>query len=364
MIRAKIESRQYTWSQIVSGFEPKKDPEFNIRNNILYDTHVLYPKFNSLKDLLDMFESKKGKELIEDATTHKPDIILTEGSSSLLNASIVFIYSKLCNKKFIWWSLGMLEGRRYSGIRGLIGRWEKVIEQNSDAIFTYSSAGKRYFISRGVNSEKIFRGINVLDTQRKLAEIKNFVSVSDHNIDSSKFNVAFIGTITKEKNLTMLLQAVRLFNAHFKDTIVLHVIGDGDYMPLLKENILSLNLEQQVVLHGRINSGASTILSQCKVMVLPGLGGLAICEAMLNRMAVITGIADGTENDLVSENNGFIIKNIDDKKIAEKLLIFYQDNALLERFRNESFNLITGKFHFDNYYQNFSDAVEYVSNSK
>jgi DNA-directed RNA polymerase II subunit RPB2 len=60
MIRAKIESRQYTWSQIVSGFEPKKDPEFNIRNNILYDTHVLYPKFNSLKDLLDMFESKKG----------------------------------------------------------------------------------------------------------------------------------------------------------------------------------------------------------------------------------------------------------------------------------------------------------------
>jgi glycosyltransferase involved in cell wall biosynthesis len=119
-----------------------------------------------------------------------------------------------------------------------------------------------------------------------------------------------------------------------------------------------------VVLHGRINSGASTILSQCKVMVLPGLGGLAICEAMLNRMAVITGIADGTEKDLVSENNGFIIKNIDDKKIAEKLLIFYQDNALLERFRNESFNLITGKFHFDNYYQNFSDAVEYVSNSK
>ncbi len=60
IIRNKIESRQYTWSQIVSGFEPKGDSGFNIRNNILYDTNLLYPGFNSLKELLDMFEDKKG----------------------------------------------------------------------------------------------------------------------------------------------------------------------------------------------------------------------------------------------------------------------------------------------------------------
>jgi DNA-directed RNA polymerase II subunit RPB2 len=60
IIRNKIESRQYTWSQVVSGFEPKADEGFSIRNNILYDTNVLYPGFNTLKDLLDMFEEKKG----------------------------------------------------------------------------------------------------------------------------------------------------------------------------------------------------------------------------------------------------------------------------------------------------------------
>jgi len=60
IIRNMIESRQYTWSQVVSGFAPKTDVNFNIRNNILYDTNVLYPEFNNLKDLLDMFEEKKG----------------------------------------------------------------------------------------------------------------------------------------------------------------------------------------------------------------------------------------------------------------------------------------------------------------
>jgi DNA-directed RNA polymerase II subunit RPB2 len=58
--KERIETREYTWQQTVSGFEPKNDDNFNIRNNILYDTNVLYPGFNSLPDLLNMFETNKG----------------------------------------------------------------------------------------------------------------------------------------------------------------------------------------------------------------------------------------------------------------------------------------------------------------
>jgi DNA-directed RNA polymerase II subunit RPB2 len=59
-IKEQIESREYTWQQAVSGFETKRDEKFAVRNNILYDTNVLYPGFNSLPELLDMFEQKKG----------------------------------------------------------------------------------------------------------------------------------------------------------------------------------------------------------------------------------------------------------------------------------------------------------------
>ena len=58
--KEKIETREYTWQQTVSGFEPKHDDNFNIRNSILYDTDVLYPGYSSLSDLLNMFEANKG----------------------------------------------------------------------------------------------------------------------------------------------------------------------------------------------------------------------------------------------------------------------------------------------------------------
>jgi DNA-directed RNA polymerase II subunit RPB2 len=58
-IKELIEAREYTWQQAVSGFEPKSDENFAVRNNILYDTNVLYPGYSSLANLLDMFENKK-----------------------------------------------------------------------------------------------------------------------------------------------------------------------------------------------------------------------------------------------------------------------------------------------------------------
>jgi glycosyltransferase involved in cell wall biosynthesis len=85
-----------------------------------------------------------------------PDIVFTEGSSSLINSSIAFIYSKLFNKKFIWWSLGKLKNKQYTGFRKLINKWERYIELHSNAIFTYSTQGKEYFLSRGVDRSKIY----------------------------------------------------------------------------------------------------------------------------------------------------------------------------------------------------------------
>jgi DNA-directed RNA polymerase II subunit RPB2 len=59
-IKELIEAREYTWQQAISGFESKSDENFAVRNNILYDTNILYPGHSSLSNLLDMFENKKG----------------------------------------------------------------------------------------------------------------------------------------------------------------------------------------------------------------------------------------------------------------------------------------------------------------
>jgi len=58
-IKDILDSRKYTWNQVISGFEKKNDTYFNVRNNILYDVNTLYPGYNSLENLLEFFEKNR-----------------------------------------------------------------------------------------------------------------------------------------------------------------------------------------------------------------------------------------------------------------------------------------------------------------
>lgn len=294
--------------------------------------------------------------------SNSPDVILSEGASSIMNASVGFIYSKLFKKKFIWWSLGKLEGREHKGrVRTLLNKWERYIAVNSDAIFTYSNLGKNHFINEGVNKEKIFVGVNVLDTERKLKEIEIYNNKKYNSIiDKDYFNIAFIGSVTKEKNLETLIEAVNIFNRKYDGAAILNIIGDGNYMKELKSIVGQDNTS--VVFHGRINDGPSRILSKCDVMILPGLGGLAICEAMLNKLPVISGKADGTEYDLINNQCGFILEEINSELIFTKIEILFLNPELRKMMGKESFRRITTEFHFNKYYNSLKKAIKFTLN--
>ena len=59
-IKDKIESRQYTWQEAVSGFHKKQDEQYNLRNNTLYEVSELYSGYDTLPKILDMFQKEKG----------------------------------------------------------------------------------------------------------------------------------------------------------------------------------------------------------------------------------------------------------------------------------------------------------------
>ena len=58
-IKDILESRKYTWDQLISGFEDKKDPTFSIRRNLIYEIGDLYS--NKKKDeIIEFFEKNGG----------------------------------------------------------------------------------------------------------------------------------------------------------------------------------------------------------------------------------------------------------------------------------------------------------------
>lgn len=287
---------------------------------------------------------------------HNPDVILTEGTSSILTSTVAFLYCKIFRKKIIWWSLGTLTGHTTKGLSSVVHRWAEYMERHSNAIFAYSTQAQDYFISIGVKPERIFKAINVINMESKIKSIKDVGAIEKEE----GFNVAFVGAIAQTKKLEMLVDAVAELSKTITD-IKLHIIGDGDYLKTLKEYVSVNASNQNVVFHGRIVDGLNVELSKYQVLVLPGLGGLAIVDGMVSSLPIIAGRADGTELDLIEDGgNGFVVGNMTKEYLVEKLSYLYNNPAEVIRMGNESYSRITVPFSFDHYMGIFSDCLKYV----
>lgn len=65
------------------------------------------------------------------------------------------------------------------------------------------------------------------------------------------------------------------------------------------------------------------------LFVLPGLGGLAIQEAMCFGLPVIAAESDGTQDDLIAAQNGWVLENPDVDSLADTILEAVSDTDRL-----------------------------------
>jgi DNA-directed RNA polymerase II subunit RPB2 len=79
-IKDIIESRKYTWTQVISGFEKKNEEFYNVRNNVLYDVNTLYPSYNSLDKILEFFERNRAILDYIDTSEEESALIATKVS--------------------------------------------------------------------------------------------------------------------------------------------------------------------------------------------------------------------------------------------------------------------------------------------
>jgi len=279
-----------------------------------------------------------------------PDVVITEGASNLLNSIQGFIYAKLFRKKFLWWSLGKIKNRSHGKVRSAFDNFIKYIERKSDAIISYSSRGKEYFLSTGVNEENIFVAVNVVDTEKIIKNLnkENYKSPFD-------FTVLFVGALTKEKNIDTLIKSFDKLKDYGK-SIGLLIVGDGDYRVSLEKLVEKLELENVIFLGKRIEDN-HLFFNAANLFVLPGLGGLAISEAMCYKLPVLCSIGDGCEVDLVTTKNGIIEEDMTKDNLAKHILWFYKNPSIVKEMSNQSYKIIESKFNTSNYVNKIKDAI-------
>jgi glycosyltransferase involved in cell wall biosynthesis len=301
----------------------------------------------------------------------KPDVILAEGGSNVATNLVVYAYAALFSVPVVWWTLGMLPNRRFGGIGRIYRALVKGMERRSAALLGYSSVALGYFSEMGYPRERAFRAVNCVDTERIIAGLPQDKEQAEKirarmRLDG-RFVVLCVGALTQAKSIDRLLEAFASLLKSHKDGFLI-VVGDGPDRARLERRATELGIGDDVAFVGEVVEGVGAYYEAADVFVLPGLGGLAVSEAMTHSLPVVCARGDGCEVDLVlNDRTGYRVETDDDKEaqdqIAAALDRLASDSKLRKRLGAAARDMIDTTYNVGSYIENVAEAVRYAHRS-
>lgn len=277
--------------------------------------------------------------LIEQLEQQRPDLVVTMCHSGTWSEWQIAMRKKRWDAKLIAWQCG------YEYNPGLIKR--TVLGQfipRFDLHLCYHTNAKHYALAHGARPDQVVVMHNTIDESAIVAGDKGqarqqleqqFPQLAGKRI------VLYVGAVLEEKNLDRVFAALDQL-ADPRNMFV--IVGDGAYLGVLKQRY---GQRKDWLSAGRVVDGVGRYFDAADVFVLPGTGGLAINEAMAHRLAVVSGYADGSADDLVADGeSGFRLQSDSVEELAGRLRQLLDDPALARRMGDAGEHRIRGDLSF------------------
>ena len=263
-----------------------------------------------------------------------PSVVLSEGGSNALTNMLVLAYCCLTRTPMVWWTLGELPGRRPTLRHRWFRRLAQWQERRATAFVAYSTQAMGYLDRMGMPSEACFLAVNSIDTSNAVEPRRGDDAdppLLEELTTSGERVVLYVGALTETKRVDRLLRSFASCSSETRGAAVLLVVGSGNQRGRLEELARELAIEHRTHFLGNVVDGVDACFRVADVFVLPGLGGLAIGQALAHGVPVICGRADGTEQDLVLDGvTGFRCQDDAalEQFIAEKIDVVISDHEL------------------------------------
>jgi len=231
-----------------------------------------------------------------------PDVVVVLGISGTISNWMILIWGRMKRLRTLMWMCGWEAQKRESAAYHIKRRLLKFFIVLPTTLLVYSSKAKNYMVELGAPVKKCvicYNGLDIDESLRKEADIKEKAVKLRSKLNPRHVPVfLYVGGILPEKRVELLLKAFA--NLHKSQKAMLWIIGDGPAMPETKCLAASLDV-RDVVFLGRIIDDVDPYFSAADFFVLPGIGGLALNQALFWGTPCICSEADGTEADLVFE---------------------------------------------------------------
>jgi glycosyltransferase involved in cell wall biosynthesis len=251
---------------------------------------------------------------------NRPDIVLSQDGSNILNNLALLFLRKLLGFRLILWGLGSIPNRRESVYKKISLPFLRLLWKNADAIISYSSFGKAYYTKNGALTHNIFVAKNAIE----LGSVEE--RMNKYRIQSSlkarfpnKNIILYVGRIENTKRLRDLILAFEMLRISNINPVLL-IVGDGASRGEL-EKFVDVKKIRDVYFEGAKNLiEVSEYFAFAQVCVLPGEGGLVLNHSLRHGVPVVISTGDGTEFDLVNDGmNGVFFRRGDISDLATKI---------------------------------------------
>ena len=209
-------------------------------------------------------------------------------------------------------------GLRYRLTKAL----ETYVFRHADAVTTICEGLRNDIISRGISANKVTVIPNAVDIERFTFGVDADVSLREELGLVDKKVLGFIGSFYAYEGLPLLLDAMPQILQRCPD-IRLLLVGGGPQETLIKEKVVALNLENEVVFTGRVpHDQVQAYYNQVDIFVYPRLAmrltelvtPLKPLEAMAQGRLVVASDVGGHKELIRDKHNGCLFKagNADD----------------------------------------------------
>jgi PEP-CTERM/exosortase A-associated glycosyltransferase len=284
----------------------------------------------------------------------KPDVIQTH--SPMFNALAAIKVGKKHNipvtyeVRALWEDAAVDTGKTKEG--SFKYRMIKAIEQSAfekaDAVSCICQGLKADLIKRGIPENKIFVTPNAVDidnfqpSYQRDSELEQSFNLSDKKV------VAFVGTFFKYEGLSYAIEAMKMI-AKTRDDIHLLLVGAGNELENLKQQVADAKLEKLVTFVGRVPfEQVSRYYSLADVMVFPResirltelVTPLKPLESMAQFKPVIASDIGGHRELITDGKTGFLFPADDAEALAEKIIETIDNTELLTQISEQGLSFV------------------------
>ena len=252
-----------------------------------------------------------------------------------------------------WWEVwGRDQWLKYFGLKGLLGLLlEKIMSRITPHIIAITQKGRDQLHGLGVKKDAITFIPNGIDFEKILNSISK----------PKKFDLIYMGRLKGHKNLDHLIQVVSLLKKK-GDSMTLQIIGDGPERKGLEALVKELNISENVVFHGEIESDieAYSWMKTALLFVHPstkeGGGSITVLEANACGLPVVAyRHENGIANELIDEGiNGYWVEEINPKAMGEKIRQLLLDESQGSKIKDNSIKN-AGKYDWINIGKEYED---------